>query len=60
MNSIQSSFEIEGSTLTVEQITDLLDSKRVLAPHKDILEVKNDITVYEQLREFDVYDLKSL
>jgi len=46
MNSIQSSLEIKGSTLTVEQITDLLDNKRVLAPHKDILEVKNDIAVY--------------
>lgn len=60
MNSIQSSLEIEGSTLTVEQITDLLDNKRVLAPHKDILEVKNAIAVYEQLREFNVYNLKSL
>jgi Fic family protein len=60
IKTIQSSLEIEGNTLTVEQITDLLDNKRVLAPQKDILEVKNAIAVYEQLREFDVYDLKSL
>jgi Fic family protein len=60
IKTIQSSLEIEGNTLTVEQITDLLDNKRVLAPQKDILEVKNAIAVYDQLREFDVYDLKSL
>jgi len=60
IKTIQSSLEIEGNTLTVEQITDLLDNKRVLAPQKDILEVKNAIAVYEQLRNFDVYDLKSL
>jgi Fic family protein len=60
IKTIQSSLEIEGNTLTIEQITDLLDNKRVLAPQKDILEVKNALAVYEQLREFDVYDLKSL
>lgn len=60
IKTIQSSLEIEGNTLTVEQITNLLDNKRVLAPQKDILEVKNAIAVYEQLLEFDVYNLKSL
>lgn len=60
IKTIQSSLEIEGNTLTVEQITDLLDNKRVLAPPKDIQEVKNAIAVYEQLRELDVYELKSL
>lgn len=60
IKTIQSSLEIEGNTLTVEQITDLLDNKRVLAPQKDIQEVKNAIAVYEKLREFDMYDLKSL
>ena len=41
VKSIQSSLEIEGNTLTVKQITDLINNKRVLAPKKDILEVKN-------------------
>ena len=39
IKTIQSSLEIEGNTLTVEQITDLLENKRILAPKKDILEV---------------------
>lgn len=60
IKTIQSSLEIEGNTLTVVQITDLLDNKRVFAPKKDILEVKNAIKVYNQLNKLRVYDLKSL
>lgn len=60
IKTIQSSLEIEGNTLTVEQITDLINNKRVLAPQKDILEVKNAIRVYENLNKFKVYDIKSL
>lgn len=60
IKTIQSSLEIEGNTLTVEQITDLLDNKRILAPRKDILEVKNAISVYNQLNKFKVFELKSL
>ena len=60
IKTIQSSLEIEGNTMTIEQITDLLNNKRVLAPQKDITEVKNAINVYNQLNKFNVYDLKSL
>jgi len=60
IKSIQSSLEIEGNTLTVEQITDLINNKRVLAPKKDILEVKNAIQVYSKLDAFNTYELESL
>ncbi len=60
IKTIQSSLEIEGNTLTVEQITDLLNNKRILAPKKDILEVKNAINTYNKIEKFKVYDLKSL
>lgn len=60
IKTIQSSLEIEGNTLTIEQITDLINNKRVLAPKKDILEVKNAIEVYSKLQEFKVYQLSSL
>lgn len=60
IKTIQSSLEIEGNTLTVEQITDLIDNKRVLAPKKDILEVKNAIRVYAKLDSFNAYDIDSL
>ncbi len=60
IKTIQSSLEIEGNTLTVEQITDLINDKRVLAPQKDILEVKNAIRIYESLNSFDANSLESL
>lgn len=60
IKTIQSSLEIEGNTLTEEQITALLDNKRIIAPKKDILEVQNAIKVYEQLRTFKFSSLKDL
>ena len=38
----------------------MLDNKRILAPTKDIIEVKNAINVYDKLDKFKVYELKSL
>lgn len=60
IKSIQSSLEIEGNTLTVEQITDIINNKRVLAPEKDIIEVRNAIELYSKLSELDAHDLDSL
>ncbi len=60
IKTIQSSLEIEGNTLTEEQITAFLDNKRVIAPKKDILEVQNAIKVYEQLHLFNPIQLKDL
>ena len=60
IKTIQSSLEIEGNTLTEEQITALLNDKRVIAPQKDILEVHNAIKVYEQLRTFNPNKLTDL
>ena len=60
IKTIQSSLEIEGNTLTVEQITDIINNKRVIAPGKDIVEVKNAIKVYSMLDDLDVYQVDSL
>ncbi len=60
IKTIQSSLEIEGNTLTEEQITALLENKRVLAPKKDIVEVQNAIKVYEQLHTLDPNKLQDL
>ncbi|MFV0417843.1 MAG: Fic family protein [Dysgonomonas sp.] len=60
IKTIQSSLEIEGNTMTEEQITALINNKRVLAPEKDILEVRNAIITYEQLDVFKPYNLNSL
>ncbi|WBM76069.1 Fic family protein [Saprospira grandis] len=60
IKTIQSSLEIEGNTLTEEQITALLNNKRVIAPQKDIIEVQNAIKVYDQLDKFDPNKLADL
>jgi Fic family protein len=60
IKTIQSSLEIEGNTLTEQQITALLENKRIIAPKKDILEVQNAIKVYDKLNEFNPYQLKDL
>jgi len=59
IKTIQASLEIEGNTLSVEQVTDLLNERRVLAPVKDILEVKNAIRVYTELDKLKPYSLPS-
>ena len=52
IKTIHSSLRIEGNTLTEEQITALLENKRVIGPKKDVLEVLNAIEIYENL---DIY-----
>ena len=59
IKTIHSSLEIEGNTLTLEQITAIFDNKRVLAPKKEILEVKNAIEVYENLDNLNPYNFDS-
>ncbi|MBK6986424.1 MAG: Fic family protein [Bacteroidetes bacterium] len=60
IKTIQSSLEIEGNTLSIEQITALMDNKRVLAPKKDILEVQNAIATYNQLNNLNYASFTSL
>ncbi len=59
IKTIHSSLKIEGNTLAEEQITALLDKKRVIGPKEDILEVLNAIEVYEKISEFSPFSIKS-
>ena len=59
IKTIQSSLEIEGNSLSIEQITAILENKKVIAPEKDILEVKNAIIVYDRLTEYKPFSLTS-
>ena len=52
IKTIHSSLKIEGNTLTEEQITALIENKRVIGPEKDVLEVLNTIKVYEKLDSY--------
>lgn len=53
IRTIHSSLKIEGNTLSEEQITALLENKRVLGPKKDIQEVINAINVYKKIQNYD-------
>ncbi len=59
VRTIQSSLEIEGNTLTIEQITAIIENKRIIGPKKDIIEVKNAISVYDKFDEFVSYSISS-
>lgn len=52
IRTIQGSLAIEGNTLSQEQITAILDGKRVMAPPKDIQEARNAIKAYEQFESW--------
>jgi len=59
IKTIHSSLKIEGNTLKEEQITALIENKRVIGPEKDVLEVINAIKVYEKLDSYKFASDKS-
>ena len=60
IKSIHSSLAIEQNTLTLEQVSDIIDGKRVLGPPQDIREVKNAYEAYERISSLDPYSVKNL
>jgi Fic family protein len=59
IKTIHSSLQIEGNTLSEEQITALIENKRVIGPEKDVMEVLNAIKVYEKLKDYSYSSDKS-
>jgi Fic family protein len=59
IKTIHSSLEIEGNTLSVEQITAIMEDKRIVGPQKDILEVRNAIKVYKEIDNLDPLSIDS-
>lgn len=60
IKSIHSSLAIENNTLSLEQVTDVIEGKRVIAPKDDILAVKNAYGVYAILSELNPYSMSDL
>ena len=60
IRTIHGSLAIEQNTLSLEQVTAVLNGKQVLAPPKDIAEVKNAYEIYERLDELDPYSMDDL
>ena len=55
IRTIYSSLAIEQNTLSLEQVTAVIKGKRVLAPPKDIAEVKNAYEIYEMMDTLNPY-----
>lgn len=60
INTIYSSLAIEQNTLSIDQVTAVIAGKRVIAPPKDIAEVKNAYEIYDHLDELNPYSIDSL
>ena len=60
IKSIYSSLAIEQNTLSLDQVSDVINGKRVLGPPEDIREVKNAYEAYERVSELDPYSVKNL
>lgn len=60
IKSIHSSLAIENNTLSMKQVTDVIEGKRVLGPADDILAVQNAFAAYQELDKIDAYSLADL
>lgn len=60
VRSIHSSLAIEQNSLTKEQVSDIIDGKRVLGPPQDIREVQNAYEAYEIMTKLNPYSVKDL
>lgn len=60
IRTIQASLQIEGNVLTVKQVTAVLDGKNVLAPARDVQEIRNALAAYDKLESWDAASVTDL
>ena len=60
IKTIHSSLAIENNSLSLRQITDIIDGKRILGNPNEIKEVKNSIQAYNLLLSLNPYNEKDL
>ena len=60
IKTIHSSLAIENNSLSLEQITAIIDGKRVLGNPNEIKEVKNSVQAYDLLLSLNPYSEKDL
>lgn len=53
IKTIQASLQIEGNTLSLEQVTAIINHKKIWGPEKDIQEVVNAQKVYQEFTSFN-------
>ena len=60
IKTIHNSLAIEGNKLTEGQVSDIIDGKTVVAPPRDIQEVKNAIATYDLYPLLDAFKEEDL
>ncbi len=60
IRSVHASVAIEQNTLTLTQVTAVLDGRHVIAPPREIAEVKNAYEIYECMDSLDPYSVNDL
>lgn len=60
IKTIQGSLAIEGNTLSESQITDIIEGKHVVAPIREIQEVRNAIKTYNLYHSLNPYSVDDL
>ena len=60
IRTIHASLAIENNTLSLEQVTDIIDGKPVIGPPRDIQEVRGAVAAYEKLESWTPYKLEDL
>ena len=60
IKTIHSSLAIEGNKLSEDQVRDIIDGKNVIAPLREIQEVKNAIKTYELYPTLNPFNIKDL
>jgi len=60
IKSIRSSLAIEGNTLSEEQVSDIINGKTVVAPLRQVQEVKNAIAAYDLYPKLNPFSVKDL
>lgn len=60
IKTIQASLAVEQNTLTLEQVTAVIEGKTVLGLPKEIQEVRNAFTAYEAMEHWHPHDIDDL
>lgn len=60
IKTIQSSLAIENNTLSIEQVTDVIDGKRIIGPKEDIIAVQNANLTYKEIKNINPYEINDL
>lgn len=60
IRSIHSSLAIESNSLTLEQVTTVIDGKLIMGPQKEIQEALNSYSAYEMIGKVNPFSLEDL